>query len=52
MDRQILRQLFRKQIVLIYEFPGGFLYCFVFNLKKKSRRKSKDLQSTVEYLTE
>ena len=29
-----------------------FLYCFGFNLKKKSCRKSKYLQSTVEYLTE
>ena len=28
------------------------LYCFGFNLKKKSCRKSKYLQSTVEYLTE
>ena len=30
----------------------AFVYCFGFNLKKKSRRKSKYLQSTVEYLTE
>ena len=29
-----------------------FLYCFGLNLKKTSCRKSKYLQSTVEYLTE
>ena len=29
-----------------------FLYCFGFNLKKKSWRKSNYLQSTVEFLTE
>ena len=59
MDRQILRQLFRQIICLFYEFPDIFLnnlqywnvlYCFDFNLKKKSSKKC--LQSKVEYLME
>ena len=59
--RQILRQLFRQKICFDMRFqmcffkqPAilAFVCCFGFNLKKKSRRKSKYLQSTVEYLTE
>ena len=48
----------RQIICLFYKFSdvvfkqSAISYCFVFNLKKKSGRKSKYLQSTVEYLTE
>ena len=38
--------------LLVYQVYWHFLYCFGFNLKKKSCRKSKYLQSTVEFLTE
>ena len=46
---------------IFYEFSNvffkqsaisAFLYCFGFNQKKESGRKSKYLQSTVEFLTE
>ena len=62
MDCQILCHLFHQIICFVLRVSryfvkqsailAFFLYCFDFNVKKKSCRKSRFLQSTVEYLTE